>query len=173
MPGSAAAKAAHGKPAAAPGAVPLERFLGVLGAAGVEAAGGCKQWAEDPTVGAHHQVGPSETQIGAVLFSGKDAIRKWASDFSRKYTALNYRVEYKTKREEPIQPIYVTVFPWGGTGASTQFEAIYTNREDRRQFCRRSDVLSGEDSNLRPSGYPFPEVSLGRGLSHCHSARAP
>ena len=25
-------------------------------------------------------------------------------------------------------------FPWGGTGAAAQFEAIYTNREDRKQF---------------------------------------
>ena len=27
-------------------------------------------------------------------------------------------------------------------------------------------VLPEEDSNLRPSDYPFPEISLGRGLSH-------
>jgi hypothetical protein len=54
-------------------------------------------YAED----AFHQVGPSATQIGPVIFHGKEAIRKWADDFSRK---------------------------------STQFEAIFTNREDRRQF---------------------------------------
>jgi hypothetical protein len=83
---------------------------------------------------AFHQVGPSEKQIGPVLFTGKTAIRKWASDFSKRYVALNYRVEYKTKKELPVQPFYVTQFPWGGTGASTQFEAIFTNREDRRQF---------------------------------------
>jgi hypothetical protein len=104
--------------------------------------------------GAHHQVGPSENQIGAVLFSGKDAIRKWASDFSRKYTGLNFRIEYKTKKEKPIQPVYVTAFPWGGTGASTQFEAIYTNREDRRQFVVPAAVFfifdeAGRIQNLR------------------------
>jgi hypothetical protein len=83
---------------------------------------------------AFHQVGPSSNQIGPVLFHGKEAIRKWADDFSKRYTALNYRIEYKTRKEEPLQPFYVTRFPWGGTGASTQFEAIFTNREDRRQF---------------------------------------
>ena len=83
---------------------------------------------------AFHQVGPSATQIGPVIFHGKDAIRKWADDFSKRYVALNYRIEYKTRKEKPLQPFYTIQFPWGGTGASTQFEAIFTNREDRRQF---------------------------------------
>jgi len=38
---------------------------------------------------------------------------------------------------------------------------------DRHVLACRS-VLPEEDSNLRPSDYPFPEVSLGRGLSHHH-----
>jgi hypothetical protein len=84
--------------------------------------------------GASHQVGPSAAQIGPVIFYGKDAIRKWVDDFSKRYVALNYRIEYKTRKEKPIQPFYQIQFPWGGTGASTQFEAIFTNREDRRQF---------------------------------------
>lgn len=103
---------------------------------------------------AFHQVGPSENQIGSVLFSGKDAIRKWTNDFSKKYVALNYRVEYKTKKEMPIQPFYTIRFPWGGTGASTQFEAIYTNREDRKQFVVPGAVFfifdeAGKIQNLR------------------------
>jgi len=78
---------------------------------------------------AFHQVGPASTQIGPVIFHGKDAIRKWADDFSKKYVALNYRI-----KEKPLQPFYTIPFPWGGTGASTQFEAIFTSRDDRRQF---------------------------------------
>jgi len=35
---------------------------------------------------------------------------------------------------------------------------------------RLRDLLPGEDSNLQPTDYPFPEVSLGRGLSHCLGA---
>jgi hypothetical protein len=103
---------------------------------------------------ASHQVGPSERQIGAVVFHGKDAIRKWADGFSKKFTALNYRVEYKTKKESPLQPFYVIQFPWGGTGAATQFEAIYTNREDRRQFVVPASVFfmfdeTGKIQNVR------------------------
>ena len=83
---------------------------------------------------AFHQVGPSQNQSGAVVFHGRDAIRKWADDFSKTFTALNYRIEYKTRKEKPLQPIYAIQFPWGGTGAAAQFEAIYTNRQDRKQF---------------------------------------
>ena len=103
---------------------------------------------------ASHQVGPSERQIGAVIFHGKDAIRKWADDFSKTFIALNYRVEYKTRKEKPLQPFYVIQFPWGGTGAATQFEAVYTNREDRRQFVVPAAVFfmfdeSGKIQNVR------------------------
>jgi len=83
---------------------------------------------------AFHQVGPSEKQIGPVVLHGRAAIRTWADAFSKRFVALNYRVEYRTRSEQPVQPFYVTQFPWGGMGASTQFEAIYTNRDDRRQF---------------------------------------
>jgi len=101
-----------------------------------------------------HQVGPSATQIGPVIFHGKDAIRRWADDFSKRYVALNYRVEYKTRKEKPLQPFYVIQFPWGGTGASTQFEAIFTNRDDRRQFVVPGAVFfifdeSGKIDSLR------------------------
>ena len=103
---------------------------------------------------ASHQVGPSDRQIGAVVFYGKDAIRKWADEFSKKFTALNYRVEYKTKKEQPLQPFYVTQFPWGGAGAATQFEAIFSNREDRRQFVVPAAVFfmfdeAGKIQNVR------------------------
>jgi hypothetical protein len=100
---------------------------------------------------ASHQVGPSDRQIGAVVFHGRDAIRQWADDFSRKFTALNYRVEYKTKKEKPLQPFYVIQFPWGGTGAATQFEAIYSNRHDRRQFVVPAAVffMFDEDGKIQ------------------------
>jgi hypothetical protein len=90
---------------------------------------------------AFHQVGPNENQSGAVVFHGRDAIRRWADDFSKSFTALNYRIEYKTRKEKPLQPIYTTQFPWGGTGAAAQFEAIYTNRQDRRQFVVPASVF--------------------------------
>lgn len=83
---------------------------------------------------AYHQVPPSENQLGPVVFHGADAIRKWANEFSKKYVGLNYRVEYKTRKEKTLQPFYVIQFPWGGTGAATEFAAVYTNREDRKQF---------------------------------------
>jgi hypothetical protein len=103
---------------------------------------------------AFHQVGPSEKQIGPVVFHGTAAIRKWADDFSKRYVGLNYRIEYKTRKEMPVQPFYAAQFPWGGGGAATQFEAIYTTREERRQFVVPGAVFvmvdeTGKIQNLR------------------------
>src|SRR5687768_14290354 len=83
---------------------------------------------------AYHQVGPSEDQIGQVVFHGEAAIRKWANEFSKKYVGLAYRVEYKTRQDKPTQPFYVSKMPWGGTGVSTEFLGIIMNRDYRKQF---------------------------------------
>ena len=83
---------------------------------------------------AYHQVGPSENQIGAVVMHGADAIRQWADTFSKNYVSVNYRVEYKTGKEKTLQPFYTIQMPWGGSGASTEFAAVYTNRFDRKQY---------------------------------------
>lgn len=47
-----------------------------------------------------------------------------------------------------------------------------TSLRVHRPRCRPrlASLLPGEDSNLQPSDYPCPEVSLGRGLSHCLGA---
>jgi hypothetical protein len=83
---------------------------------------------------AYHQVGPSENQLGSVVMHGTDAIRQWADKFSRTWVNVNYRVEYKTRREKTLQPFYTIRMPWGGSGAGTEFAAVYTNRLDRRQY---------------------------------------
>jgi hypothetical protein len=83
---------------------------------------------------AYHQVGPSENQIGQVVFHGAANIRKWADEFSKTYVELAYRVEYKTRKEKTLQPFYAVKMPWGGTGVSTEFIAVYRNRDDRRLF---------------------------------------
>jgi hypothetical protein len=90
---------------------------------------------------AYHQVGPSENQIGSVVMHGTDAIRKWADDFSKTYVNVNYRVEYKTSKEKTLQPFYTIRMPWGGTGASTEFAAVYMNRFDRKQFVVPGSVF--------------------------------
>jgi len=103
---------------------------------------------------AYHQIGPSENQIGQVVLHGTDAIRRWANEFSKKYVGVNYRVEYKTRNEKTLQPFFVTQFPWGGLGASTEFMAIFRNRDDRRQFAMPGAVFfmfdeTGKIENVR------------------------
>ena len=104
--------------------------------------------------GAYHQIGPNENQIGQVVLHGQAAIRNWANDFSKKYVNVNYRVDYKTGKEKTLQPFYTIQMPWGGTGASTEFVALYRNREDRRMWAMPGAVFflfdeAGKIQNVR------------------------
>jgi hypothetical protein len=83
---------------------------------------------------AFHQVGPSENQLGPVVFHGREGIRKWATDFAKKYVQLGYRIDYITRSEKPAQLVYSTRPPWGGTAAAAEFTAVYTNRQDRKRI---------------------------------------
>ncbi len=83
---------------------------------------------------AFHEVQPNENQLGHAVFHGRDGIRKWATDFARRYVQLGYRVDYMTREEKPAQLFYTVKPPWGGSAAAVEFSAVYTNREDRKRF---------------------------------------
>jgi hypothetical protein len=83
---------------------------------------------------AYFQVSPSENQIGPVVYHGHEGIRKWASDFSKRYSDLQYRMEFRTFGEETIEVFYTVPLPGGGTGVSVEFTAVYTDRRDKRRF---------------------------------------
>jgi hypothetical protein len=84
---------------------------------------------------AFHQVGPNQNQIGPVVFHGHDGIKKWATDFAKTHVQLGYRVDYITRNEKTIQPLYSIAPPWGGVGAAVEFTAVYTTREDRKRIA--------------------------------------
>jgi hypothetical protein len=84
---------------------------------------------------AFHQVGPNENQIGPVVFHGRDGVKKWATDFAKTHVQLNYRVDYITRNEKTIQPLYSITPPWGGVGVAVEFTAVYTNRQDRKRIA--------------------------------------
>src|SRR4249920_1970589 len=79
---------------------------------------------------AFHQVGPNENQIGPVVFHGRDGIKKWGTDFAKKHVGLAYRIDFITRNEKSIQPVYTIKPGFGGIGAAAEFTAVYTNRED-------------------------------------------
>jgi hypothetical protein len=83
---------------------------------------------------AFHQVGPNENQIGPVVFHGRDGIKKWATDFAKKHVGLGYRIDFITRNEKSIQPVYTIKPAFGGIGAAAEFTAVYTNREDRKRI---------------------------------------
>jgi hypothetical protein len=83
---------------------------------------------------AFHEVQPNENQLGHVVFHGPEGIRKWATDFAKKYVQLGYRIDFMTRAEKPTQLFYTTRPPWGGSAAAVEFSAVWTNREDRKRI---------------------------------------
>jgi len=83
---------------------------------------------------AFHQVGPNENQIGPVVFHGREGIKKWATDFAKKYVQLGYRVDFITRSEKSAQLVYGIKPPWGGYAAAVEFTAAFTNRQDRKRI---------------------------------------
>jgi len=83
---------------------------------------------------AYCQVGPSKNQLGGVTYHGLEGIRKWADEFSRTYLDLNYRINFKTRREQTAKPVYGFQMPWGDLGLAVEFTAVHTNRTDRKRF---------------------------------------
>jgi hypothetical protein len=82
---------------------------------------------------AYCQVGPSKNQLGGVTYHGLAGIRKWADEFSRTYLDLNYRINFKTRREQTTKPVYAFQMPWGDSGVAVEFTAVHTNRSDRKR----------------------------------------
>jgi hypothetical protein len=81
----------------------------------------------------------------------EEAAREW---FIRLNELDDWHISFEGKEENDAVVDRLTQFPWGGTGASTQFEAIFTNREDRRQFVIPGAVFfifdeTGKIQNLR------------------------
>jgi hypothetical protein len=83
---------------------------------------------------AFHQVAPNENQIGPVVFHGREGIKKWATDFAKKYVQLGYRVDFITRSEKSAQLVYGIKPPWGGYAAAVEFTAAFTNRQDRKRI---------------------------------------
>lgn len=79
-------------------------------------------------------VGPGEDQLGTVMLSGEAGVRKWASDFARKYVQLAWRLQDQTAQEKTADVIMAATPPWGGLAASVEFTAFYAERESRRRF---------------------------------------
>lgn len=78
---------------------------------------------------------PNEEQLGTVMLSGHEGIRKWADYFSRRYVQLAYRLQNQTLKEITTDVIMTSTPPWGGLAAAVEFTALYGERESRRRFA--------------------------------------
>ncbi len=81
-----------------------------------------------------HVAGPARHQRGTVTFSGHDAIRKMAFDFTAANERVEFRVETATANEVSRQLVYLVEGPWGGPAVAVEYVAAYTRREDGQRF---------------------------------------
>lgn len=79
-------------------------------------------------------VEPNEDQLGTVMLSGPEGIRKWSDLFARRYVQLAYRIQNQTLKEKTTDVIMTSTPPWGGLAAAVEFTAFYGERDSRRRF---------------------------------------
>ena len=93
-----------------------------------------ERWGALDGTDALHVAGPARHQRGTVTFSGHDAIRKMAFDFTAANERVEFRVETATANEVSRQLVYLVEGPWGGPAVAVEYVAAYTRREDGQRF---------------------------------------
>lgn len=88
--------------------------------------------------GAMHEVGPNERQAGgAVTYEGHRLIRKMAEDFSKTWTAIAYRIAFRTVREKTAELIQTAEAPWGAAQVAVEFTGGQIHLQSKKRFMLR------------------------------------
>jgi hypothetical protein len=105
---------------------------------------------------------PSPEQLGTVMLSGHDGIRKWADEFARQNVQLAYRLQNQTLQEKTADVIMSSVPPWGGLAAAVEFTAFYAERQSRRRFSGPGVAIFqfNEDGKIRRLRFFLPKEHL-------------
>lgn len=78
--------------------------------------------------------GPNPNQMGTVIYSGLEGVRKWAGDFARTYSHAEYRIQEHTQQVKTAALFYTTQAPWGGLDVAVELGTFYSMRENQRKF---------------------------------------
>jgi len=78
--------------------------------------------------------GPNENQMGTVIYSGLEGVRKWAGDFARTYSHSEYRIQEHTQEVKTAALFHTATAPWGGLDVAVELGTFYTIRDSRKKF---------------------------------------
>jgi len=78
--------------------------------------------------------GPNENQMGTVIYSGLEGVRKWAGDFARTYSHAEFRIQEHTQEVKTAALFHTANAPWGGLDVAVELGSLYTIRQNKRKY---------------------------------------
>jgi hypothetical protein len=78
--------------------------------------------------------GPNPNQMGTVIYSGLEGVRKWAGDFARTYSHAEYRIQEHTQQVKTAALFYTAGAPWGSLDVAVELGTFYSMRESQKKF---------------------------------------
>lgn len=78
--------------------------------------------------------GPNENQMGTVIYSGLEGIRKWAGDFARTYSHAEFRIQEHTQEMKTAALFHAANAPWGGLDVAVELGSLYTLRHSNKKY---------------------------------------
>jgi len=84
------------------------------------------------------QTGPSEKQLGQVVYQDRRQIQKWIVDFSKTHVAIPdvafFSIKVQTINEKTSELLSSGQTPWGDTLASVEFTTRYMDPESKKGY---------------------------------------
>src|SRR5262245_14940058 len=84
------------------------------------------------------QTGPSEKQLGQVIYQNRRQIQKWIVDFSKTHVAIPdvafFSIRVQTINEKTAELLSTGQTPWGDSIASAEFTARYMDPESKKGY---------------------------------------
>jgi len=83
---------------------------------------------------ATHQTSPSEKQMGAVVFEGRDQIRQMVKEFSTLNKEIAFHLLVVSANEKSSDMLHFADGPWGGLSVALQYVGAYTRKGDNTRW---------------------------------------
>jgi hypothetical protein len=85
--------------------------------------------------------GPNENQMGTVIYSGLEGVRKWAGDFARTYSHAEFRIQEHTQEVKTAALFHTANAPWGGLDVAVELGSLYTIRQNNKKYSTPGAVF--------------------------------
>jgi len=81
-----------------------------------------------------HISGPSEKQIGTVMYQGHDEILRMAEMLPKKYSRIAFYIKVRTVQEKTSDLLSASLTPAGGVAVAAEFGGSFDMRDTKKRF---------------------------------------